>query len=164
MPAKNAPLFLSFPYVCPEPVLIKCSFYIQMAQKVAFFAPIVTCEWHVPAPAATPSPPSKQTVRSTIPSWTVGYALRKRLFSGPACPEPVLADARVFSYMYEWRPKRRLFPHRRPGSLQSCVGPVSVPCLCNSTHHPKTPLRFVACPQPVLVKLTVSSLVLSLSW
>jgi hypothetical protein len=27
-PAKNATLFLSFPYVCPEPVLVKRSFYI----------------------------------------------------------------------------------------------------------------------------------------
>ena len=39
-PAKNATLFLSFPHVCPEPVLVKRSFYIQMAaQKVAFCAP-----------------------------------------------------------------------------------------------------------------------------
>jgi hypothetical protein len=29
-------LFLSFPYVCPEPVLVKCSFYIQMAPKCRF--------------------------------------------------------------------------------------------------------------------------------
>jgi hypothetical protein len=33
--------FLNFSYVCPEPVLVKCSLYIYiyMAQKVVLFAP-----------------------------------------------------------------------------------------------------------------------------
>jgi MFS family permease len=30
--------FTGFPYVCPEPVLVKRSFYMSMAQKVSFFA------------------------------------------------------------------------------------------------------------------------------
>jgi hypothetical protein len=28
MPVRKRSLFLSFPYVCPEPVLVNCSFYI----------------------------------------------------------------------------------------------------------------------------------------
>jgi hypothetical protein len=34
--AKNGIFFLSFPYVCPEPVLANDRFYIQMAQKCCF--------------------------------------------------------------------------------------------------------------------------------
>ena len=37
---KNASLFLSFPYVCPEPVLVKGSFYYKMAQKRRFLTSI----------------------------------------------------------------------------------------------------------------------------
>jgi hypothetical protein len=31
--------FECFPYVCPEPVLVKCSFLVQNIPKYAFFAP-----------------------------------------------------------------------------------------------------------------------------
>jgi hypothetical protein len=36
---QNGGLFWSFPYVCPEPVLVNDAFYIYMAHKMAFFAP-----------------------------------------------------------------------------------------------------------------------------
>eukprot|EP01046_Picozoa_sp_COSAG06_P040894 COSAG06_NODE_5001_length_3796_cov_29.826393_5_plen_80_part_00 len=33
-------LFLSFPYVCPEPVLSNDRFYIKLAQKDRFYSPV----------------------------------------------------------------------------------------------------------------------------
>jgi hypothetical protein len=35
---KTAHLFLSFPYVCPEPVLAKCSFLYTNGSQMPFFA------------------------------------------------------------------------------------------------------------------------------
>ena len=37
IPKKNATLFLSFPYVCPEPVLVKCSFLYINGSKSGVF-------------------------------------------------------------------------------------------------------------------------------
>ena len=36
-PAKNGPFFWSFPYVCPEPVLVKCSFLCMNGSKRGVF-------------------------------------------------------------------------------------------------------------------------------
>ena len=36
---QKTPFPLSFPYVCPEPVLVNRSFYVEMAQRRAFSAP-----------------------------------------------------------------------------------------------------------------------------
>jgi hypothetical protein len=80
---ENDSLFLSFPYVCPEPVLVNIlRFCAQMAQTDRFHIP----SRRNPRTGATPSRQSWHTSAST---------LRKNatLFSELPCvrPEPVLA-------------------------------------------------------------------------
>ena len=54
-------LFLSFPYVCPEPVLAKCSFLYINGSKMPFFAEIDTpghsASWAAGYPDAVASCP-----------------------------------------------------------------------------------------------------------
>ena len=47
---KRCLLFVSFPYICPEPVLAKLSFYVEMAQRDRFRSPPL----HGNTPVASP--------------------------------------------------------------------------------------------------------------
>ena len=93
-PVKNGP-FLSFPYVCPEPVLVKRSFlYIngdingeeeRMAQKVVI-APLSHHANHA-------SRRARDKHEEILTHWMVVLFLN---FSY-VCPEPVLVNVRFFS-------------------------------------------------------------------
>jgi hypothetical protein len=75
--AKNGIFFLSFPYVCPEPVLVKCSFSYINGSKRPFFAGYNR---------------DARIIRSSF-EWLGASAIASEGFSQPAAPTTAAATA-----------------------------------------------------------------------
>ena len=96
---RNATLFLSFPYLCPEPVLAKRCILYNNGSKRAFSAPDTASRERSSRLASARSPERKRSVFECIPH---------------ICPEPVLVK-RSFIYINGFR--KAIFAHRP----QTCI-------------------------------------------
>ena len=102
---------MNFPYVCPEPVLVKTIVYIYInGSKKAFFAPV-----RAAPPCRRGRRPRPRTARTQTARKT-SRLVRLPCPCRDVCPEPVLANARVCVFSPR---KASQQPKRRAGGFPS---------------------------------------------